>query len=204
VPVDQLPCGAVLDDLLDQVVARTTPRDPQHQHSCPHCGATLAELEALWAPVHDLVAEDVTAPVGLLDAVMDRVRRLPRNAWCAIISTSRGDTRIASRVIGAIARLAAEEVSHVSLALGGGQTGAGRSLTGVAGAAGEPASEVGVAGTHVVVAVQVMVQMGARIPVLAEQVRAHIVRRLAEQTGLTAVEVNITVADVTERAPGRL
>lgn len=191
-----LACGACVDDLLTQVTERTPARDPEHQRSCPHCRAALAELTGIWAPVNDLAAEDVRAPAGLLAAVMERVRALPRHSWHAVILTDRGETRIAARVVGAVARLAAESVPHVTLALGGGRTAREHSLEQIASAQAEAATDIGVAGTTVVVDVKVVVDTEARIPAVAQQVRTQIARHIAAFTGLTTAEVNITVVDV--------
>lgn len=199
----RLPCGASYDDLLAQVVDRLPARDPVHQRSCPHCRAALAELAALWAPVHALAAEDVRAPSRLLDNVMARVRELPRNTWYAVIPTDRGVTRIAARVVGAVARLAAEEIPHVTLALGGGRTAQAHTATEIAGPAAEASTDIGVAGTHVVVDVQVVVSMGTHIPGIGDQIRAHISSRIAAMTGLAAAEVNVTIVDVQQSVERR-
>lgn len=193
----RLPCGASYDDLLVQVADRTPVRSPDHQRTCPHCRAALGELEALWAPVHQLADEDVRAPAHLLETIMARVRELPRHTWHAVIPGERGDTRIAARIIAAVARLAAEEMPSVTLALGGGHTAQALTDADIAGTAGDAATDVGVAGTHVAVDVQVAVEMGAHIPQLADRLRAHIAQRVADLTGLTAAEVNITIADIT-------
>jgi uncharacterized alkaline shock family protein YloU len=199
-PGDRLPCGKSVDDLLIQVVDRTPPPDPAHQQSCPHCRAALAELEDLWAPVRDLAAEDVRAPAGLLQAVMAQIRDLSRNNWSAVLEDARGRTRIAARVVGAVARLAAESVPHVTLALGGGRVGTPTDTTvdpaRIAGVEGEATTDVGVAGNHVVVDVQIAVDYGAPLWQVAERVRKRIAQHLAAQTGLTTTEVNVTVVDV--------
>jgi uncharacterized alkaline shock family protein YloU len=191
-----LSCRVAVSDLLTQVADHNPPADPEHQRTCPTCRATLAELEQLWAPMAQLAAEKVHAPASLLETIMAKVRQLPRNTWYAVIPTPGGDTRIAARVVGALARLAAEEVPQVSLALGGGRRGTEHSLSEIAGNTGATATDIGVAGTHVVIDVQIVVQLGARIPELAELVRDRIARRVADFTGLTAAEVNITVVDV--------
>src|SRR3954452_2550419 len=158
-PGDRLPCGKAIDDLLIQVADRTAPSDPAHQQTCPHCRAALAELEDLWAPVRDVAAEDVRAPAGLLQSVMAQIRELARNDWSAVLTGPRGRTRIAARVVGAVARLAAESVPHVTLALGGGRVATPTDTTAdraaIAGRHSETATDVGVAGSHVVVDVQI-------------------------------------------------
>jgi uncharacterized alkaline shock family protein YloU len=194
----RLPCGVRADDLLAQVVDGTPPRDPVHQASCPHCRATLAHLTELWAPVLDLAEEDVRAPAGLLQAVLDEVRQLARAGWSAVLRQEGGQTRIAARVVGAVARLAAESVPHVTLALGGGRlaTPAGASTHQAAVAGSEGATDVGVAGDRVVVDVQIAVDLGVSVPAVAQQVRDRIADHLRVQTGLTTTEVNVTVVDV--------
>ena len=195
---DHLPCGASLDVLLAQVAEGVPPRDAAHQRNCPHCRAALAELQELWAPVQELAAEEVRAPAGLLQAVMAQVRELSRNSWTAVLQETAGHTRIAARVVGAVARLAAESVPHVTLALGGGRiatpAGAAPDPERVAGAV--DATDVGIAGTHVVVDVQIAVDHGVPIPQVAEQVRQRIAGHIAAQTGLTTTEVNVVVVDV--------
>jgi uncharacterized alkaline shock family protein YloU len=199
-PGDRLPCGTSVDDLLIQVVDRTPPLDPVHQHSCPHCRAALAELEDLWAPVRDLAAEDVRAPTGLLQAVMAQIRDLSRNSWSAVLDDPGGRTRIAARVVGAVTRLAAESVPHVTLALGGGRVATPIDTTvdptRIPGVESEAATDIGVAGDHVVVDVQIAVDYGAPMRQVADRVRERIAQHLATQTGLTTTEVNVTVVDV--------
>lgn len=192
----RLPCGARDDDLLVQVADRTPPRDPGHQRTCPHCRAALADLAATWEPLHELAAEDVRAPDRILTAVMAHVRELARHTWYASVPSEQGHTRIGARVVGAVARLAAEELPGVALALGHGRTGAHTDLATVAGPASASATDIGVAGSHVVVDIHVAVELGTPIPTTAARLRAHIARNIAAHLGLTTVEVNVTVADV--------
>lgn len=180
-PRDRLPCGVPVDDLLAQVTDGKPPQDPAHQRSCAHCRATLAEVRDIWSPVQELAAEHVRAPTGLLDAVMARVRELSRHPWYSLVPGPNGHTRIASRVLEAIARLAAESVPRVGLALGQGH---------------ESGADVGVAGTHVVIDIYLSVELGAPIPEIADQVRAQIRRHLWRDAGLVVVEVNVTIVDV--------
>ncbi|NMR20091.1 Asp23/Gls24 family envelope stress response protein [Cellulomonas fimi] len=192
----RLPCGADYDDLLTQVADHAPPADSGHQSTCPHCRAALAQLTELWAPVDHLAAEEVRTPESVLRAVMARVRELTEHTWFAFVPTDRGHTRIAARVIAAVARLAAEEIPHVALALGSGRTSPYSSPAHIAGPETDAATDVGVAGSHVVVDIQVAIEMGANIPDIADRVRAHITGVIATQLDLTAAEVNVTVADV--------
>ena len=216
--VDRLPCGAPLDDLLAQVADQTAARDPGHQRTCRYCRATLAELTALWAPVHEMANDDVRAPAQLLETVMASVRQLPRSTWHAVLPGDHGggETRVAARVVAAVARLAAESVPQVSLALGGGRPAPHLSAADRARHRAEPASDwfsgmisdraegatdVAVAGSHVVIDVQIVVDHGARIPDVAHQVRRQITRHITAHTGLTTAEVNVNVVDVTHHRP---
>ncbi len=54
----------------------------------------------------------------------------------------------------------------------------------------------GAAGTHIVVDVDVVVQMGSPIPQVSRKVHQRIVQHIAALTGLTTHEVNVTVVDV--------
>ncbi|WP_158548863.1 Asp23/Gls24 family envelope stress response protein [Blastococcus sp. TF02A-26] len=202
---DRLPCGVSVHQLLIQVTDRSPAPDPAHQQTCPHCRAVLAELTELWTPVAELAAEEIRAPAALLEAVIDQIRELSGNAWHAVLAETTGRTRIAARVVGAIARLAAESVPHVSVALGGGRPAGtpdqGRTLDAVAGPAGERATEIGVAGTHVVIDIQIAVDYGEPIAATAQLVRERIAAHIAAQTGLTTSEINVNVVDVQAR-PG--
>ena len=72
---DGVPCGALLDELLEQVADGTSPADPANQETCPHCRAALTELADVWAPVRRLTAENVTAPPTLTSTIMERSAR---------------------------------------------------------------------------------------------------------------------------------
>lgn len=195
----ELACGASYDALVAQAAERRPPRPggpgAAHQHTCPHCRAALAELDALWAPVHALADQEVRAPVGLLSTVMARVRELPRHRDHALVPTSDhqggpGTTRVAARVVGAIARTAALQVAGVALAQGG----RSRSTPTTAGAG--PGTTVGVSGTHVVVELSLVVAAGEAIPSLAARVRQHVGDHVHALTGLTVTQVDVRVVDL--------
>ena len=60
----------------------------------------------------------------------------------------------------------------------------------------DEATDVGVAGDRVVVDVQIAIDLGFPMVVVAQQVRNRIADHLRAQTGLTTTEVNVTVVDV--------
>ncbi|MGB8384221.1 MAG: Asp23/Gls24 family envelope stress response protein, partial [Dermatophilaceae bacterium] len=173
----------------------TRPRDGRHQGACPHCRAALAEIRRLWAPLGELARENVTAPSGVRASVMAKVRELPRNAWYAVLTGDRGTTYVAARVVGTVTKMAAEGLPTVALAVGRGQQSpafdAPRSAAG---------ADVGVAGSHVVIDVHVIVRFGEHIPTLARLLRRRVSEHVVSLIGLTPSEINIAVGDVEAQA----
>lgn len=188
----RLECGADYDELVAQVAERRAPVPEQavHQRGCPHCRAAIAELQELWAPVAALAHSHVRAPAGLVQAVMARVRELPRHPSYALVGAGgRGSTRVATRVIGAIARRAALQVPGVSAALGS-------SRAPQEGAMSNTGTSVGVSGGHVVIEVSLQVAPGTVIPAVAAQVRRAVIERIAALTDLTVTAVDVAVLDL--------
>lgn len=185
----ELPCGTSYDALVVQVAERRAPAAAAaaHQRTCAHCRAALAEMDDLWAPVRAVAAQRVRAPAGLVDAVMARVRELPRHRdWASVTGGDQGgpgSTRVAARVVGALARTAALQVPGVVRALGGGHAHDG------------PGTSVGVAGSHVVLQVSLVVARGQAIPALADRVRDQVSARVHALTGLVVAQVDVHVAD---------
>ena len=197
---EALPCGVPLDEIYAQVVDQTPPARPEHQARCPHCRAALADLSEAWAPVAQLAAKQITAPSSLLESVLAKIRQISRDPWYGMITTNHGRIRIAARVVDAVVRLAAQEVPHVSIAFGRRRATRDKDPATFAGTARESATNVGVAGSHVVIDVQIVIEMGPNIPTLADQVRRAVRTDIERFTGLTAVEVDVTVVDVLPRA----
>ena len=196
-----LPCGRSWDDLLEQVsVGDGRPHD-RHQQECAHCQAALAELGRLWGPVRALAAERVQAPARLTERVMRTVRETAQERWHSLQPGERGSTRVAARVIGTLARLAAGRVPGVAVALG-------RSTDPATAASRQhatdthrwPGTAVGVAGGSAVVEIALAVEYGTDIAGAAEQVRQAVVRDIAALGGLDQVHVDITVDDVLPRS----
>lgn len=186
-----LPCGASYDALVTQVAERRAPgaATAAHQRTCAHCRAALAEMDDLWAPVHALADQRVRAPAGLMGAVMARVRELPRHRDWALVpqegdQAGLGTTRVAARVVGALARTAALQVPGVVRALGGGRA-----------AQDGPGTSVGVAGSHLVLQVSLVVARGESVPALADRVRQQVSSLVHGLTGLVVAQVDVHVAD---------
>ena len=194
---DQLPCGASVAALLDQVDSGRGGERTAHQESCVVCQAALAELTRLWEPLRALAAEPVSAPPALVRRVMGRVRDLAAQPWFAVLPDVRGSTRIAARVIAVLAREAAQRVPGVRVALGGStRPAAARAAEEATRSHRYPGAAVGSVGSHVAIDLALATAYGADIPRVAERVRRTVVAEVRAATGVEDVEVNITVDDV--------
>jgi uncharacterized alkaline shock family protein YloU len=198
-PLDatSLPCGADPDLLLEQAAeGRGADRDA-HQRLCVHCQAALGEFTVLWGPVAELAAAPVSAPPGLVAAVMSQVRRLMHDIWYTLECTEIGTVRVAARIVAALARGSAQLVPGVRVALG-------RSTHGKAAALAEratfghqhPGSAAGVLGRTAVVDLAVAIGYGYPAPQVAREIQRRVTATLRDQAGLHDVTVNVTVDDV--------
>jgi uncharacterized alkaline shock family protein YloU len=198
-PLDiaSLPCDADVDLLLEQAAqGRGTDWDA-HQQLCVHCQAALGEFTALWGPVAELAAAPVSAPPGLVAAVMSQVRHLVHDIWYTLESTEFGAVRIAARVVAALARDSARMIPGVRVALG-------RSTHGEVPALAEkatfghqyPHAAVGVLGRTAVVDLAVAVGYGNPAHQIARAIQRQVTATLRDQVGLRDVTVNVAVDDV--------
>jgi len=117
-PLDAIsvPCGAGVDLLLEQAAQGRGADWDAHQQACAHCQAALRELTALWEPVAKAATGPVSAPPGLVAAVMSQVRRLVHDIWYTLESTELGTVRIAARTVAALARDSARMIPGVRVA----------------------------------------------------------------------------------------
>ena len=192
-----LPCRRSWDDLLEQVSLGDGQAPDRHQQDCPHCQAEMAELVRLWQPVDHLATEQVSAPAGLTARVMQTVRQTARERWHSLRPGDGGTTRVAARVIGTIARLAAARVAGVAVAIG--RSTEPRTAASRARATDThrwPGSAVGVAGGSAVVEIALAVDYGTDLVRAAEQVRRAVVHDVMAIGGLEQVHVDVTVDDV--------
>ena len=195
----ELPCGADVDLLLEQVAAGRGAGWDAHQQQCVHCQAALGELIAVWAPVAELAAAPVSAPPGLVAAVMSQIRTLVRDIWYTLQTTEFGAVRIAARVVAALARDSARTVPGVRVSLGRSTQGrvatlAERTALGHR----DPHSAVGVLGRTAVVDLAVAVSYGEPVHQIARDVQRHVIAALRDKAGLRSVMVNVTVDDILE------
>lgn len=184
---DQLPCGADVDDLIGQVADGAAAERSPHQQDCLHCQAALAEYDKLFAPVRELAAEPVRAPDGTLDEVLRRIRATATDPLYAVISTDRGSTRIAGRVVAVTARISTEQIPGVRTALARDEA-----ITT------ERGSDVdaGVAGTSTALRITLAASYGEDLPALADRIRATVTHAIRHTTGLQPVEITIIIDDI--------
>lgn len=190
---ESLACGAELASLVDQVADGLPPERPTHQETCPHCQATLQEINQLWSHVRELTREEIAVPSGIVERVIRRIVEelralgrlvpleavVPRLVRHALLHGPSGTTRIADRVV---AKLIARLVLDLPCVLSLGR--AGRAI------------DVEITGLEVTVDLRLVVSYGRRIPDVAAKVRAAVIRRVEALTGLEVREVNIAVESV--------
>jgi uncharacterized alkaline shock family protein YloU len=181
--------------LLAQVAEGDRPADPDHQRGCPYCQSALVDLRRLWVPVAELAAQDVRAPSGLVEAVLARIRELTRDPWYVAVPGPEpgGQLRVAARVVAAVARLAAAGVPSVGFALG--RAVAPPAMT-LQGDGTDSAGDHTIAGGAVEIAVDITVDYGAPLHLVAQAVRRRIVSDLHRHTGLTSGTIDVNVIDV--------
>ncbi len=190
---ESLACGTELASLVDQVADGVPPERPAHQETCPHCKATLQEINQLWSHVRELTREEIAVPSGIVERVIRRIVEelralgrlvpleavVPRLVRHALLHGPGGTTRIADRVVAKlIARLLLDELPGVRL------LGAGRAI------------DVEITGLEITADLRLVVSYGRRIPDVVAKVRAAVIRRVEALTGLNVREVNIAVESV--------
>jgi uncharacterized alkaline shock family protein YloU len=205
-PLDAIsvPCGAGVDLLLEQAAQGRGADWDAHQQACAHCQAALGEFTALWEPVAKAAAGPVSAPPGLVAAVMSQVRRTVHDIWYTLESTELGTVRIAARTVAALARDSARMIPGVRVALG-------RSTHGEVAALAEkatfghrhPHAAVGVLGHTAVVDLAVAVGYGDPAHQVARDIQRHVTGTLRDQAGLRDVTVNVTIDDVIDSDDSR-
>lgn len=194
---DRLSCGRAADETLTQVADGRGDQRDTHQQQCPHCQAALAEYERLWAPLHALAAEQVTAPDSIIDAALARIRGAVQTDY-GVLDSEHGVTRIAARVVVVTARESAQRVPGVRVALskyvsaGLGRRGGGDPLGEDRGAE----VTAGVAGRSTAIEITLAADYGQNLPNLAERVRTEVAQRVRTLTDLEPVQITVIIDDV--------
>lgn len=189
--LERLPCGRAVDDLITQVADGNADRRTPHQGGCPHCQASLAEYQRLWAPVQDLADQHVQVPDGILEHVMAAIRTAGEHTGYGLLPSPLGITRIAGRVVAILARTVAESVPGVRAALAEHATPTADGHRGLEAIA-------GVRGTSSAIQLTLAVSYGQDLIALAARIRATVAARIRALTGLEPVEITIVIDDVLE------
>lgn len=198
----RLACGAGVDELLEQVADGHAGRLDDHQGSCPHCQAAIAEFGLLWAPIQEYARQPVSLPQRLRASVLKQVDRLVHDVWYTLQLTDVGTIRVATRVVATIARDAASRVPGVRVALGRSTESRIADLVATATSGHlHPHAAVGVLGRTAVVDLAIAVSYGEPVHEVALQVQRRVISELKESIGLQSVTVNVTVDDVLPRPP---
>ncbi|MCD2188925.1 Asp23/Gls24 family envelope stress response protein [Actinomycetospora soli] len=186
-----LPCGRPTAPLVEQVAEGRADDLDAHQRQCPHCRAALGEYARLWAPVAAVTAERPKAPPSLVEAALRTVRGRGDDTEYGRIESPQGHTRVAARVVVALARHLAAQVPGVEVALGGlvadGHRPGGEVV---------PDVEAGVTGGSTAVRITLAAAYGQDLQALGERIRAAVARGVRDATGLEPVDVTVHVDDV--------
>ncbi|WP_018334103.1 Asp23/Gls24 family envelope stress response protein [Actinomycetospora chiangmaiensis] len=186
-----LPCGRPTAALVEQVAEGRADRLDAHQRDCPHCRAALAEYARRWAPVAAVAAERPRAPTSSIEAALRALRGPGGEEEYGRIGSPQGHTRVAARVVVALARHLATGVPGVEVALGGlvaDRHGAGGEVV--------PDVEVGVTGGSTAVRITLAAAYGQDLQALGERIRTVVARGIRDATGLEPVDVTVHVDDV--------
>ncbi len=193
----ELPCGADIDELLEQAADSNADQLDTHQQTCPHCQAALREFARIWQPVHALAAQPVSVPAALKSAVTAQIRKLVADIWYTLQLTDGGAIRIAARVVATLARDAAATVPGVRVAFGRHSHGRIAELAEKATLSHRhPHAAVGVLGRTAVIDLALAVRYGDPVDHVARQVQQRVIAELRTTIGVQDVTVNVTVDDV--------
>ena len=198
----ELACGALVDEVLEQVAEGDGERLNDHQQHCPHCQAAITEFNRIWSPVRRLADEPVPVPRRIRASVMHEVEKLVHDVGYTLQLTDQGAIRVAARVVAAIARGVARRVPGVRFVLGRTtQSHVADLITTATGSRRHPDSGVGVLGRTAVIDLAVAVTYGEQVHHIAHEIQRRVKAELQNNIGLQTIAVNVTVDDVL-LAPG--
>lgn len=196
---EALACGRSVDDTLEQAADGRAAQLDEHQADCPHCKSALTEFRVLWMPVNEHAARPVDLPAELVRNVIDRVHQLVKDVWYTAYVSDAGVVRVASRIVGRIARDAAGSIPGVHAVLGRTTQGKMARLVDRATRAHQhPHSAVGVLGQTAAVDLAIAVEYGDPIDDVAREVQARVKQRLHEAINLRDITVNVIVDDIVD------
>ncbi|MFD8395510.1 Asp23/Gls24 family envelope stress response protein [Streptomyces sp. NPDC059680] len=180
---ERLPCGRKLADVWLQW--EEGPEDT-HARTCPHCSATLHELDQLKDVVREAQTEEpleADADV-LVERVMDVVRLELRPGRTLPLGTPEEDHWIVEAAAAKVFRAAADSLPGI-------RAGSCRVVPSGPGAAASQRTRGPVA-----VCIEVMIAMTADLQQAAEQVRERVLTAADIALGMEVGSVDVTVTDV--------
>ncbi|GAA4921953.1 putative alkaline shock family protein YloU [Actinomycetospora succinea] len=202
---DTLPCGTDSASLLTQVCEGRGSELTEHQAACPHCQAELRRCRELWSPVDGLAREPVRAPQAVVARALAWVREMagdqPQAARFRMADLPDGRTGpageswIAARVVIRSARLAAEQVDGVRVALGHLVAAPSATSSAAPPQVGSPAPD-GSQDERTVLEVAIAADYGQDLYALAERIRVRVVDEVRQLTGRAPTAVDVLVDDV--------
>jgi uncharacterized alkaline shock family protein YloU len=187
----RLTCGRWTGPLVEQVAEGRAGDLDAHQRACPYCRAALGEFDRLWAPVRAVAADRPQVSAALVEAALARVHGASDEPDYGRIDSPLGHTRVAARVVVALARHLASQVPGVEVALGRLATDGHRDSGEVV-----PDVEAGVSGGSTAVQITLAAAYGQDLQALGERIRTVVARGVREVTGLEPVDVTVHVDDV--------
>ena len=187
----RLTCGRWTGPLVEQVAEGRAADLDAHQRTCPYCRAALAEFDRLWAPVRAVAADRPQASAALVEAALARVHGASDEPDYGRIDSPLGHTRVAARVVVALARHLASQVPGVEVALGRLAADGHRDSGEVV-----PDVEAGVSGGSTAVQITLAAAYGQDLQALGERIRTVVGRGVRELTGLEPVDVTVHVDDI--------
>jgi uncharacterized alkaline shock family protein YloU len=191
----ELACGAVVDEVLEQVADGDGEHLGDHQQHCPHCQAAITEFTRIWSPVRRLADEPVSVPHRLQASVMRQVDKLVHDVGYTLDLTDAGAMRVAARVIAIIARDVARRVPGVRMVLARTTQSPMTDLLDTRNHR-HPPGGVGVLGRTAVIDLAVAVTYGEQVHHVAHEVQRRVTADLQNNVGLQTITVNVTVDDV--------
>jgi hypothetical protein len=169
----ELPCGADLEALVEQIYDGTAPIDPEHQRTCPYCQEAIVSLRVALGELRALAGKSVRPPRGLSGRVLEQIRR--ERDVVVIADGPMGRDTVSELIVAQVARRAALTVRGVHLA-----------------SCVARLAENGL----VDLTLNVSAELGLSLPELAEEVRAVALAHAAALVAIRLGRIDVTVEDV--------
>ena len=202
-PSTPLTCGTDPQQLLDQVGDGRGSDLDDHQAGCPHCQQALRIYRRLWAPFEILAAQTVRAPRGMASRAVAWIRAVYDDTTATPLPITGlppglpGTATVTTRVVIRCARLAAEQVDGVRLALSELSTSPPAAHSGSDPGRGQAPEE------DIVLVMTVAAEHGHDLHALGRRIRTAVDDALRSLTGRTPRSIDVHIDDVlTTAGPG--